>query len=567
MGKLFTFTTIAGLRCFLSLYRNRSISSDRSNNSDNSNNSEQSTNQSNQLVGLVPTMGALHAGHASLIRKARQDCDLVVVSIFVNPLQFAPTEDFEHYPRDFEQDRQACEQLGVDVMFMPAPDELLPTTVRANTSAASDVTQVIPPVRITQPMEGMTRPGHFNGVATIVTKLLHIVQPDRAYFGQKDAQQLAILRRMVSELNFPVQILDCPIVRAEDGLALSSRNQYLDANQRRAATVLYRALQTAQQAFRAGVRQAELLKQQVVDAVAIEPLVSLDYVELVDAKNLQTLTKIGAAANQNKPSELNLSEQNGSNIALLAIAAFVGKTRLIDNILLRDRQPIVAIDGPAGAGKSTVTRAVAQQLNLLFIDTGAMYRAVTLAVLQAGLNPGDRENYAHIAEIAAQSQIELIQAASPDQPQLVKLNGLDITTAIRSQEVTANVSAIAAQAYVRQILTEKQRQIAKSGGVVMEGRDIGTYVFPDAEVKIFLTASVQERARRRHLELIEKGDRSQDLQSLVEAIQARDQQDSNRAIAPLRKAEDAIEVNTDGLSIEAVIARIIDIYEQQRPRT
>jgi pantoate ligase/cytidylate kinase len=557
MGKL--FTTIAGLRCFLTIARGNQTSA------------APNTASTNQVIGFVPTMGALHAGHASLIRRARQECDRVVVSIFVNPLQFAPGEDFAQYPRNLEHDRQFCQDLGVDAIFAPTVAELLPHVANANTETVAQVTQVMPPDPVTKIMEGASRPGHFTGVATIVTKLLHIVQPDRAYFGQKDAQQLAILRQMVCELDFKVQIVGCPIVRADDGLALSSRNQYLDPQQRQAATVIYRSLQAAQQAFKAGTRSADLLKEKVHACLATEPLVKLDYLELVDAASLKSLVKIGNDSGDNA-ADLTGSDRTGtetdngdrfSGTALLAIAAYVGKTRLIDNILLRDRQPIIAIDGPAGAGKSTVTRAVARHLNLLFIDTGAMYRAITLAALRANLDPGNPENYAQIAEIAAQSKIELLPAPSPQQPQLVKLNGEDITAAIRSQQVTAQVSAIAAQAYVRQILTEKQRQIGKTGGVVMEGRDIGTFVFPDAEVKIFLTASAQERARRRYKELVDKGDTSQDLATLAEAIENRDRQDSNRAVAPLRQAEDAIEVNTDGMSIEAVIERIIEIYEQR----
>jgi pantoate ligase/cytidylate kinase len=390
---------------------------------------------------------------------------------FCESVAICPGEDFAQYPRNLEHDRQFCQDLGVDAIFAPTVAELLPHVANANTETVAQVTQVMPPDPVTKIMEGASRPGHFTGVATIVTKLLHIVQPDRAYFGQKDAQQLAILRQMVCELDFKVQIVGCPIVRADDGLALSSRNQYLDPQQRQAATVIYRSLQAAQQAFKAGTRSADLLKEKVHACLATEPLVKLDYLELVDAASLKSLVKIGNDSGDNA-ADLTGSDRTGtetdngdrfSGTALLAIAAYVGKTRLIDNILLRDRQPIIAIDGPAGAGKSTVTRAVARHLNLLFIDTGAMYRAITLAALRANLDPGNPENYAQIAEIAAQSKIELLPAPSPQQPQLVKLNGEDITAAIRSQQVTAQVSAIAAQAYVRQILTEKQRQIGKTG--------------------------------------------------------------------------------------------------------
>jgi len=196
------FTTTAGLFCYLERHRQ------------------------GKEVGLVPTMGALHAGHLSLIERARRENAIVIVSIFVNPLQFGPTEDFQCYPRQLEEDRQLCEQLGVDAIFSPTPMELygnrLPTS-----DGGTELTQVVPPAAMTSVLCGRSRTGHFQGVATVVTKLLNLVQPERAYFGQKDAQQLAIIRRLVTDLNLPVAIVACPIVREESGLALSSRNQYL----------------------------------------------------------------------------------------------------------------------------------------------------------------------------------------------------------------------------------------------------------------------------------------------------------------------------------------------------
>ncbi len=222
------------------------------------------------------------------------------------------------------------------------------------------------------------------------------------------------------------------------------------------------------------------------------------------------------------------------------------------------RKPIIAIDGPAGAGKSTVTKQVANILGLLFLDTGAMYRSITLAVLREGIDFGDQ---AKIQEIAAQSKIQLFASAIADQPMQVLLNGEDITTAIRTPEVTANVSAIAAQAAVREILVKQQQAIGRSGGVVMEGRDIGTHVFPDAEVKIFLTASAQERAKRRQADMIAQGQIAPDLVTLEQEIVERDRQDSTRDHAPLTQAEDATLVNTDGLTIEEVVAVIVKMYE------
>jgi pantoate ligase/cytidylate kinase len=498
-------------------------------------------------------MGALHAGHLSLIHQAKRDNDLVVVSIFVNPLQFGPGEDFHQYPRDLNVDRQLCQQAGVDVIFAPTAEELYGTPFLPVSDA---LTQVVPPLRMMSELCGRSRPGHFQGVATVVTKLLTIVQPDRAYFGQKDAQQLAILRRVVADLNVPVEIVACPIVREENGLAMSSRNQYLSPEQRSQATVLYRSLNRAAQVFQDG----KTLREEVIGAVETElatvPAVQPDYIELVHPDTLMPLEHI-------------------EEIGLLAIAAYVGSTRLIDNTVLRNRQPIVAIDGPAGAGKSTVVRQVAHALGLLHLDTGAMYRAVTWLVLQAGIDIADE---AAIAELVSQCEIRLssqepaiapVSATdnpkpTPYAPQPVPqvwVNGYDVTTAIRSLDVTANVSAVAAQPAVRRELVKRQQAYGRKGGVAMEGRDIGTHVFPDAELKIFLTASVHERARRRQQELQSQGQQIP-LEELEQAIYERDRKDSTRRLAPLQKASDAIEIQTDHLSVDEVTEKIIRLYHE-----
>jgi pantoate ligase / CMP/dCMP kinase len=227
-----------------------------------------------------------------------------------------------------------------------------------------------------------------------------------------------------------------------------------------------------------------------------------------------------------------------------------------------NRKPIIAIDGPAGAGKSTVAKLVAQQLGLLYLDTGAMYRAIALLVQEANVAI---ENEGAIAELARKAQIILSPSEIPTSPPLVFVNGIDVTSAIRSKAVTAMVSAIAAQSAVREILVNQQQALGKSGGIVMEGRDIGTHVFPDAEIKVFLTASVRERAQRRHAELVAQSNGEQvDAIALIEAaIQTRDEQDSTRAISPLLKADDAIAVNTDGLTIGEVVTIIVDLHNQK----
>jgi len=497
-------------------------------------------------IGLVPTMGALHQGHRSLIDRARSENDCVVVSIFVNPLQFAAGEDFDKYPRSWDLDRLLCEAAKVDAIFLPEPSEM--------GIADRSLTQVVPPPAMTAILCGRSRSGHFTGVATIVSKLWHIVQPQRAYFGQKDGQQLAILRQLAQDLNFPVQVVGCPIVREPSGLALSSRNQYLSEIEIAAATKLFSSLKLAASAFKAGESDLSSLITQVRDHLTQERLIEIEYVELVHPLSLQPLTY--------------LAGDDIKDGAMLAIAVRIGTTRLIDNMLLHpqdrkpNRKPIVAIDGPAGAGKSTVARLAACELGLLYLDTGAMYRAVTWAVLQAGIDINDLDA---VAEIACSCEIQLLAAASIDQPPQVSIDRHDVTREIRSPLVTGNVASIASQAAVRQVLVQKQQELGKLGGIVMEGRDIGTKVFPQAEVKIFLTATVQERAHRRQQDLLAQGEGSIDLAQIEAAIRERDHIDSTRAVSPLKKALDAIEVNTDGLSVSQVVSRIVDLYRSRLP--
>ncbi|WP_072720075.1 bifunctional pantoate--beta-alanine ligase/(d)CMP kinase [Planktothrix tepida] len=500
-------TSVAALRCYLRGYR---------------------TQNPDKLVGLVPTMGGLHLGHLSLIQRARSENSLVVVSIFVNPIQFGPQEDFQKYPRLLEADLQQCEQAGVDVVFAPEVGEMYPSSMQ---------TMVIPLASMMSGLCGASRPGHFQGVATVVAKLFNLVQPDRAYFGQKDAQQIAIIQRLVQDLNWPIEIIPCPIIRESSGLAYSSRNQYLTQDEKQQAAVLYRALRRGQEHFQQGCSVATEIKQIVQAELDTEPGVQVEYIDLVEPETLIPLTTLDTTG-------------------LLAVAARVGTTRLIDNLILRHRQPIIAIDGPAGAGKSTVTRQIAEALGLLYLDTGAMYRAVTWLVLQSGIEIDDQPA---IAEIVSQCQIELIPDG--EQPRTV-INSQDVTEAIRSLEVTANVSAIASQGAVRQALVKKQQAFGRQGGIVAEGRDIGTTVFPDAELKIFLTASVQERAKRRLLELHAKGQTDITQEQLEQDIAQRDHLDSNRAISPLRKAVDAVEIQTDNLTIDDVIQRAVSLYRE-----
>jgi pantoate--beta-alanine ligase len=258
-----------------------------------------------QRLGFVPTMGALHEGHLSLVRAARASCDVVAASIFVNPTQFGPNEDLAKYPRSFERDREMLEREGVELLFAPSVEEMYP---------AGAVTWVTVE-GLSGKLDGRSRPGHFRGVTTVVAKLIHIVEPDAAFFGQKDAAQLAIIRRMVRDLNLPVEIVVCPIVREPDGLAMSSRNAYLDPEQRKQAWLLHRALMRVQALADAGERDAARLVAAGREVLAGESWVRLDYFEIVDPETLDSVADVSGGA-------------------LVAVAAFVGGTRLIDNVIL-----------------------------------------------------------------------------------------------------------------------------------------------------------------------------------------------------------------------------------------
>ena len=257
-----------------------------------------------RTVGLVPTMGYLHEGHASLMDRARADCDIVVTTIFVNPLQFAPTEDLAAYPRDLERDTALAAAHGVDLVFTPSVDEMYPGGTPATTVTVAGVSER---------MEGASRPTHFAGVATVVAKLFAIAGPCRAYFGEKDFQQLAVIRRMAADLSMPVDVVGCPTVREQDGLALSSRNIYLSPDERSAATVLHRALLAGRAAVDAGERDPAAVRAVMAALVAAEPLAALDYAEAVDAHTLQVPDRLTGEAR-------------------LLIAARLGRARLIDNV-------------------------------------------------------------------------------------------------------------------------------------------------------------------------------------------------------------------------------------------
>ncbi|AOQ22640.1 Pantothenate synthetase [Moorella thermoacetica] len=256
-------------------------------------------------IGLVPTMGYLHEGHLSLARAARQQNDVVIMSIFVNPTQFGPNEDFARYPRDLERDRELAAGAGVDAVFAPAVEEMYPAGYATYVQVEG----------LTEVLCGASRPGHFRGVTTVVSKLFNIVQPDRAYFGQKDYQQALVIKRMVRDLNFPIEIITIPTVREADGLALSSRNKYLTPEQRRSALSLHRALNLGSDLIKAGEREAAVVRRAMEKEITAWPETRIDYVAISDADTLKPLEKIAGRV-------------------LLALAVWVGNTRLIDNVVL-----------------------------------------------------------------------------------------------------------------------------------------------------------------------------------------------------------------------------------------
>ncbi|MGH9931897.1 MAG: pantoate--beta-alanine ligase [Pyrinomonadaceae bacterium] len=270
--------------------------------------------EQDRTIGLVPTMGALHEGHLSLVREARRMCDVVVVSVFVNPTQFGPSEDYEHYPRDLTKDTALLTDYNVDYIFAPAAEEIYPRDFSTYVNVGG----------LSKLLEGETRPGHFRGVATVVSILLNTVHPDFTFFGQKDAQQAVIIRRMVRDLAFDTEVVVLPTVREDSGLAISSRNLYLSAEEQQSASVIHRALARAKETFKKGERHAGKLADIVKTTIESEPRVRVDYVSVVDAETLERLDKL-----DERP-------------ILIAVAAYVGKTRLIDNTMLNKNKKDVA---------------------------------------------------------------------------------------------------------------------------------------------------------------------------------------------------------------------------------
>ncbi len=490
--------------------------------------------EQNSAIIFIPTMGGLHPGHQYLIQKAKErktnTNQIILVSIFVNPLQFSKGEDFKKYPRNINRDAELAFSAGADAIWAPDYDEVFP-------GGEDSHFKIEVPKTLHNQLCGAERKGHFDGVATVIIRLIKIIQPKKLILGEKDWQQLIIIRKLFQELSIPVKIESYSTQRDQSGFAYSSRNSYLSDSERVNAQSLPNAIKEAKTEF----EKRKVINLTKIASIFKENNLKIEYLKIVDPFSL-------------------IETENINRLCLLAVAVKCGSTRLIDHTFLMQRKPIIAIDGPAGAGKSTVTKAFAKKLGFIYLDTGAMYRAVTWLIISNSIDPNDQAEIKHILQ---DSKLEFKTSSFMEQK--IFINNIDVTENIRSPEVTSMVSEIAKQQFVRELLTRKQKVIGNDGGLVAEGRDIGTAVFPDAELKIFLTASPTERAKRRALDLNKRGYEFSSIEDLEKEIKERDKKDSERKIAPLKKAQDAIELVTDGMNIEDVLKELIDIFRSKIP--
>ena len=490
--------------------------------------------EQNSAIIFIPTMGGLHPGHQYLIQKAKKrkpnKSQIILVSIFVNPLQFSKGEDFKKYPRNITRDSELAFSAGADAIWAPDYIDVFP-------GGEDSHFKIQVPKTLHNQLCGAERKGHFDGVATVIIRLIKIIKPEKLILGEKDWQQLIIIRRLFQELSIPIKIESYSTQRDQSGFAYSSRNSYLSDSERVHAQSLPNAIKVA---------KTEFEKEKIINLTKIasklkENNLKIEYLKVVDPFSLK-------------------ETENINRLCLLAAAVKCGSTRLIDHTFLMQRKPIIAIDGPAGAGKSTVTKEFAKRLGFIYLDTGAMYRAVTWLILNNSIDPN---NQVEIKNILKGLKLEFKNSNLDEQK--VFINNTDVTEKIRSPRVTSIVSEIAKQQFVRKLLTTQQKVIGDNGGLVAEGRDIGTAVFPDADVKIFLTASPKERAKRRSLDLEKRGYLCPSIEDLEKEIEERDKQDIEREIAPLKKAQDAIELVTDGMNIEEVLKEMIYIFRSKIP--
>ena len=484
-------------------------------------------------INFIPTMGNLHKGHCRLIKEAKEfNNNINLVSIFINPLQFDNKDDLNNYPRTIERDINIAFNSGADLIFIPNKDEIFPLD-------NNKIQLIKASQKLSSNLCGQTRQGHFDGVCTVVNRLLEIISPEILFLGEKDWQQLLIIKEMIKNEKLKIKVNSIDTQREKDGVPLSSRNTLLSEKDRKALQFFSKELSKTKADF---IVKKEINLTSIKQKLQSNKNLQVEYIQHLDAFNLQKL-------NQN------------TNISILAGAVICGKTRLIDHVFLMKRKPIIAIDGPAGSGKSTVTKLLAEKLNFLYLDTGAMYRALSWYFINQNIN------YENV-EILRKSlkNISIIFKGDLNCGQDVFINNYCVTDFIRTQKISKIVSSISAIKEVREFLVEEQRKIGIKGGVVAEGRDIGTKVFPDAELKIFLTASIDERAKRRKLEIETKNSYKIDLIQLKEEIKQRDFDDSNRKISPLTKAKDSIEVISDGFTIKEIVDKLYKFYIEKIPK-
>ena len=480
-------------------------------------------------INFVPTMGNLHKGHLELIHQSNKDgSNETLVSIFINPLQFNDKRDFKNYPKTIEKDIRLAFSSGANAIFVPSEKEILNIKSLIYQKACK---------KLSSNLCGKSREGHFDGVCTIVLRMLKIINPQKMFLGEKDWQQVMILKNMVKKLNLKVEIKSINTQRDEDGVPFSSRNNLLTTSERKDLQFFSKELKKAKKNFLLN----KVINLEEINNSFKKKNLKVEYLQHLSAFSL----------NESIDKE---------NITILAGAILCGSTRLIDHVFLMKRKPIIAIDGPAGSGKSTVTKLIAKKLDFIYLDTGAMYRALSWFLIDQKIS---YENDNILEECLKKLNIVFKTNLNSDQD--IFINDICVTNKIRSQKISSIVSSIASIGKVREFLVKEQRKIGDKGGIVAEGRDIGTTVFPKAEIKIYLNASIDERAKRRKIELEIQG---QDINynKLKDQIKQRDLDDSTRNISPLVKAEDAIEIITDNYTAEQIANKIIQIFYEKLPK-